>query len=684
MGKPLTCHLLIGPPASGKSTLAAQMQQHFPNAVIISTDTLREQLFGDAATQGRWELLAANVHERIHSAIAQGQTVIYDATNARRCWRLDLLHNLQLPANVSWVGWHLTTPLTTCLAWNQRRDRRVPPAVIEALYAALKNFPPLEAEGVCAVYSLDPSRHDRPIRVVQQRLANLRRSLVNRANRNTVITGHSYSDLRDFDRLLHLIALMIKYPGIGNLQAQQPELLRSILGESATTQSGLDEICQILAKERGAIFAQPQAVAQDLDWLEGNGFLSPIPVHHDLELPLLEKLEAAAHPYSDVVAFDRLLKTIRFILHYPLNWSSDLGSLQSLVTGLKEAKILYGEVGDAIRKDIERTLKPFEILPSFPMRCGYFIGTAILSQQDLIQVLRVVEAQANSLQDPVIHHVYQRFSEAMRRAQVSTEKDYPIRAIANRTIVNTDYLPGSALAHTPHLQKLECAIEAAELLEVKRFKGSAAFGHEPQDFYCIWPLQIVFHDIAWYLGYEIAQGDQQGLLRFERLDRLFLGQPQNHTRSRREQEQALKRLTRLSSACASLYLGESVAQQRAFLSRDRQQRESVLVNLELWFNDSIFRFICEGTQRFPLEQMQMSERLFGSLREQPKLYCLPKSSDPNYPNVFQVKLPCWCLQDVVLRRWIIGFGDCVKVKNPPELIEQIQAVASSILQVYRD
>lgn len=677
------CHLLIGPPASGKSTLAAQMEQEFPNAVIISTDTLREQLFGDAATQGNWELLAATVKEQICSAIAQGQTVIYDATNARRCWRLDLLRNL-LPASVLWVGWHLTTPLANCLEWNQRRERRVPTAVIEDLHAALKNFPPLEAEGLCAVYDLDPSNLAEPMQVIQRRLASLRRSLVNRANRNIAVVGHCYSDLQDFDRLLHLIALLIKYPGLGNLQAQQPELFRSILGESATTQSELDEICQILGKERGAFFAQPQAIAQDLDWLERNGFLSPTPVHHDLDLPLLEKLEGMAHPYSDVAAFERLMKTIRFILHHPLTWSSELGSLQSLVTSLQEAKVLYGEVGDALRKDIERILKPFEILPGFAMRSGYFMGTAILAQQDLIQVLRVVQAYANSLQDPLIHHLYQRFSEAMRRAQVSMEKDYPIRAIANRTIVNTDYLPGSALAHTPHLQKLERAIEAAELLEVKRFKGSASFGHEPQDFYCIWPLQIVFHDIAWYLGYEVAQGEQKGLLRFERLDRLFLGNLQHQTRSRREQEQALKRLTKLAGACASLYLGESAAEQRAFLSRDQEQRESVLVTLELWFNDSIFRFICEGTQRFPLEQMQMSERLFGSLREQPKLYCLAKSPDPNYPNVFRVKLPRWCLQDVVLRRWIIGFGDCVKVINPSELIEQIQAVASSILGVYRD
>ena len=62
-------------------------------------------------------------------------------------------------------------------------------------------------------------------------------------------------------------------------------------------------------------------------------------------------------------------------------------------------------------------------------------------------------------------------------------------------------------------------------LELKRFAGGGRFTDEPDQFFKVWPLQIVFHNIGWYLGYEIAAGPNAGLLEFERLDRLFRGHP---------------------------------------------------------------------------------------------------------------------------------------------------------------
>ena len=48
---PLRCHLLIGPPASGKTTLAAVLAG-LTGALVLSTDGLRAELFGDPAVQG--------------------------------------------------------------------------------------------------------------------------------------------------------------------------------------------------------------------------------------------------------------------------------------------------------------------------------------------------------------------------------------------------------------------------------------------------------------------------------------------------------------------------------------------------------------------------------------------------------------------------------------------------------
>jgi predicted kinase len=133
---PLRCHLLIGPPASGKTTLAGVLAQ-LTGAVVLSTDVVRGELFGDVAVQGPWRDIEALLHQRLREAVAAGTPVILDATHARRPWRLAITQALTLPAPVEWIGWWLYTPLSTCLQWNQTRKRLVPEPVIREMAAAL-------------------------------------------------------------------------------------------------------------------------------------------------------------------------------------------------------------------------------------------------------------------------------------------------------------------------------------------------------------------------------------------------------------------------------------------------------------------------------------------------------------------------------------------------------------------
>jgi hypothetical protein len=176
---------------------------------------------------------------------------------------------------------------------------------------------------------------------------------------------------------------------------------------------------------------------------------------------------------------------------------------------------------DALRKDIERVLKPFRILPDFPLKRGYFLGTGILSASQLTKVFTVLQSQAKNLQDPIALDILEIFGERMNQSQLSTQLIYPVRAICNRTIVDLKLLPQSALAK--NVEKLEEEIEQGQLLELKRFSGVGRFTDDRDEFFRVYPLQIVFHNIGWYLGYEIAEGENKGLLQFERLDRLFRG-----------------------------------------------------------------------------------------------------------------------------------------------------------------
>jgi predicted kinase len=99
-------HILIGCPSSGKSTIAKYIINQDSNYLIISTDKMREQLFGDDNIQGDWQLIEREVFRQIDSYIQAEKPIIYDATNAKRPWRISLLQKLAKYENVNWIGWY--------------------------------------------------------------------------------------------------------------------------------------------------------------------------------------------------------------------------------------------------------------------------------------------------------------------------------------------------------------------------------------------------------------------------------------------------------------------------------------------------------------------------------------------------------------------------------------------------
>ncbi|WP_204138290.1 AAA family ATPase [Halomicronema sp. CCY15110] len=682
MADNVLCHMLIGPAGSGKSTLAQQMQQWFAHSHIVSTDRIRRELYGDEAHQGHWPEIEAIALRQIHDAVAAGRSVIYDATNARRPWRMALLTQLQ-PFAPCWVGWQLKTPLKTCHQWNQQRDRQVPTAVINDQHTALQQFPPLTAEGFWAVYSLPVPPAIEQIEAALKRLTRSRQNRLNRTHHQQ-ITWHRYSTLLDFDRLMHLISLLVQYPGLGDWHHAAPERLQTLIGSSdRTLTTALEEIAVVMAQQRGALYADARLLAQDLAWLDTNGILSVTPTDTPLAYPPTPHDPVNPHPYSDWDAFQRLLLTIRFISHHPFHWNAEQkSSLDSLITEMQRRELLIGEHQAAIRKDFERVLKPFRILPPFRLRRGYFIGTGILTESELLQTASLLQAQAKNIQDPLALSLLDTLQQRLQRSQHDLDSLYPVRAIANRMIINPDLLPAESLARYP--ETIADDIEAGQLLELKRYRGVGRFDDEPDEFFRAWPLQLVFRNIAWYLSYELADGPEAGLLQFERLDRLFRGLPQPQQRSLSAQRHSLQRLHRLQSAGGGLYLGRSVQLQQQFLSTDPEQQKAASTQVELWCTDKIFAFISEGTQRFPTDQMQMSVRLNGHRSSHDTLFCLPKSQDHHYPNRLVLTLPVWSCEDIDLRRWIIGFGAEVKVIAPPELQQQIVHIAQKLSVLYQN
>ncbi|GAA6622224.1 AAA family ATPase [Scytonema sp. NUACC26] len=684
------CHFLIGVPGSGKSTLALELANN-GHYIIVSTDEIRAQLYGDATIQGVWSEVETEAIAQISAALQSQKGVIYDATNCKRSFRMDFLQKvstIEPLQNPTWVAWYLDTPINICMERNQKRDRVVPQEIIESMSKSLHNFPPLAAEGFAVVEKIDMTAFQPKTQTFQKHLQQrlqLQRRIINHKNRtqHANIVFHRYSKLLDFDRLIHLISLIIEYPGIGNLHATNSSLLESIFGCVPDFNSDIAEIAAIMAKKRGQIYACEDAIAADLQWLGKNGVIT-YNEQLTVESPADDSPITSTHPYSDLEPFKRLMGIIQFILHNPFLPDTSGGSLSTLANALVQAGVIYGDGLATLRKDIEKILKPYKILPDFPMRNGYFSGTGILSKQELIKVFEMLQSQAKSLDDPILLDFYEEFRQRMIQTKLlnASENLYPVRSIAHHSIINNQYLHSDALANKQLQSQLEEAIASGQLLELNRFTDGGRYAGDEKSFFLVYPLQIVFHNLAWYLGYECVGGKEPGLLRFERLDRLFLGRTQNQVRSRPEQEKSLQRLQTLLKAGAGLFLGYSVADQRQFLNQDKKKRSQVCVTVELWFNDAVYKFIMEGTKRFARIKMYCPE---SSMKQKlpPSIFCFKdKTGDKLFPNRFQVILPKWSLNDFDLWRWIVGFGGNVKVIEPPELVNKVKEIGTGIVKAY--
>lgn len=160
-----TLLLMIGLPGSGKSTLAQKIcwqQNPETPCVLISTDAIRSQVFGDEATQGSWLKIWLEVRRQFQEAVSkivQGQATlaIYDATNAVRKQRRQAIALARKVGFSEITGLWMNTPLPICLERNRSRDRQVPEAVILRMHRRLEGAPPSLSEGLDRLIVIDPS-----------------------------------------------------------------------------------------------------------------------------------------------------------------------------------------------------------------------------------------------------------------------------------------------------------------------------------------------------------------------------------------------------------------------------------------------------------------------------------------------------------------------------------------------
>ena len=685
MPAPLRCHQLIGPPASGKTTLAGVLAQ-LTGAVVLSTDVVRGELFGDAAVQGPWRDIEALLHQRLREAVAAGTPVILDATHARRPWRLAITQALSLPVPVEWIGWWLYTPLATCLQWNQTRKRLVPEPVIREMAAALADpaFGPSRAEGFAAVVAVVPT-HGRELEaLLRDELARLDHRIRSARNREKRFQLYGYSRLLDLERLLHLIRLLSTWPDLAATDPASAEELEAILSPLPAGDLA-DRAAAFLGKLHGACFADATAIRADLAWLEANGFCSAIPCTTPIQLAPAPRAVGPIHgglpPMGDGPVFVRVMTLLRHLLQVPFDRPAERGSTlhQHLISATETIPGAYlpGETA-TLRKDLEKLLTPYGFRNrNDNVRHGYCLGTAVLSPARLREVHNVVQQAAGRLADPSAQDLLAELDERLGWAGISADGLPPVRSYARHAVVDTQLVRRDSLAAPRRAEAIEAAIVEHRRVLLQRYPGVGSFADSPAGELRVWPLQLIFHNVGWYLLFEEDQvGREQGLIRSERLDRLAMARGDGDLRRNPEQHAAaINRLKRLLHHSGGIYFGSDLEQQLAVASSSAQRRSQALVTLRFCCSPWAFAFIREGLQRYPIEHTRFSKPLpSDSWWHHPKAPHVlePGAADASHPYPVELDLPPWTVAaDIDLRSWLFAFGGGIRIEQPDALRQEL-------------
>lgn len=380
------------------------------------------------------------------------------------------------------------------------------------------------------------------------------------------------------------------------------------------------------------------------------------------------------HPYADRQAFERLILLIATLVQHPgVGYDADVESSgdalipvqQQLREVAKAAGLDWSEGYPAIptiRKDME-TLRRYGILDKRMYRWGYYLGTGAMRLEELQVAFQALASQAKYQGNQQARRIYETLEKRLRGLNLERKGEffYPLRQYLNRAIVYTD--PDEMMADRNNrntlfhqLDLVEQAILQGQAIAVSRI--SDPYGEGRVGEMKIWPLQLVYHDIAWYLIYE---GYPNGPLAVGRLNRFSdYCQIISPGRGLVAQQQSLEKAHKLLKNGWGLKLG-SLEQQQAEL-----QGQLPLLAVKVRFFGPVVAFILEGERRHPRQKVELGpkDRVTGEL-----IFV-----------DYQVPLPERSLPEFLL--WVNKHGENAQVLSPPELVERHRQMAKALSDRY--
>jgi predicted DNA-binding transcriptional regulator YafY len=381
--------------------------------------------------------------------------------------------------------------------------------------------------------------------------------------------------------------------------------------------------------------------------------------------------------YRRPESLERLLLLLAVFVKYPgigrkdEGKTSGTGHHQALESVQSQLRALAQSLGldyppdypaiPTLRKDLE-LLRTYGLLEQRMYRWGYYLGAGVLSAEELQIAFNALESQALFQGHPLVKQVYLQLKQRLRGFALPENRDffYPVRQHLNRAINYTDPQEMMAKAENRHtlyhsLEAVEEAILRGQALRLYRIEDPyRRQGLGPMDVY---PLQLFYYDIAWYL---LSEDCHNGCLATGRVNRFsdqyeLLPAPERGSEAQRRSLQAGYRL--LENGWG-LNLG-TLTEQQAELAGTLE-----LIPACIRFYPPASSFIWEGDRRHPRQKIKLG----------------PGKPVPKYLD-YRLDLPPRSLGEFAF--WVQRYGDKAIVLAPLALQERHRQGAEDLARCYQ-
>lgn len=385
------------------------------------------------------------------------------------------------------------------------------------------------------------------------------------------------------------------------------------------------------------------------------------------------------HPYSEQKSFERLLVLIATLIQYPGVGCPDpheLGDRQehhnALAAVQEKWQAIASDLGlpfkpnypslATIRKDLG-FLRQYGVLENRMYRWGYYLGTGVFDRDTLQLALNSMGAIAHDLGDFRYRQALEKIQQYLRGFDFQEiDPTYPIRQNLNGPVNWTDperMMERGEYRHTlfHHLPALENAIWQGQKIEISRH--SSPYNTKYLGPQVVWPLQLLFYHVAWYLLYEDCQNGCLVVGRLNRFAEHFrVIDPQG--RGLAQQREKLAIAHQLLRNGWGLRLGTATEQQAELAGL------AELTTIKVRFFDGSAMIALEAEQRHPSQR----------IRQGPKE---PIGYQPKYID-YSVQLPQRSIPEFM--QWVMQYGESAQILTPADLAAQHCERARKILQRY--